>query len=129
MLKKDDWRLRNDVEYLKKASINPTNAEEMCKYTPHLKHCTFCFEPVQNNLHHWWFVPCDLSCCICEECYHDLRKHFGWKQLDGWDIEWFARCPKCEEILHIISSKHYVYECSKCYTLYSKDLNDSLKLD
>ena len=29
-----------------------------------------------------------LSCCICEECYHDFKEDFGWKKLDGWDIEW-----------------------------------------
>lgn len=71
MVEKDDWRLLNDVEYLRKANINPTDGEEICRHAPHLKHCEFCLEPVQDNLHQWWFVPTDLSCCICEECYNE----------------------------------------------------------
>lgn len=124
----NDWRLFNDVEYLKKAYINPTDGEEICRYAPHLKRCEFCLEPVQDNLHQWWFVPTDLSCCICEECYNDFKEHFEWKKLDGWDIEWFVRCPQCGEVLRIISSEDYVYECSRCRRLFSEDLNDSLEL-
>lgn len=88
MIEKDDWRLLNDVEHLKKAEINPTDGEEICKYAPKLKYCGFCLTPVQDNFHQWWFVTRDLSCCICEECYNDFKEIFGWKELDGWDIDW-----------------------------------------
>lgn len=124
----NDWRLFNDVEYLKKAYINPTDGEEICRYAPHLKRCEFCLEPVHDNLHQWWFVPTDLSCCICEECYNDFKEHFEWKKLDGWDIEWFVRCPQCGEVLRRISSEDYVYECSRCRMLFSEDLNDGVEL-
>lgn len=129
MFKKDDWRLLNNTEHLKKVSINPTNGEEICKNAPHLKHCEFCFEAVQDNPHQWWFVPIDLSCCICEECFHDFKEDFKWNHLDGWDIEWFVRCPHCGEILHTISVGEYPYSCPKCHTLYSTDLNDCSQSD
>lgn len=74
MVEKDDWRLSNDVAYLKKAYINPIDGEEICKHAPHLKRYEFCLDPVQDNLHQHWFVPEDLSCCICEECYNDFLR-------------------------------------------------------
>ena len=50
MTAKDDWRLlHSDVEYLKKAELNPTDGEEICRYTRHLRCCKFCLEPVQDN--------------------------------------------------------------------------------
>ena len=65
MTEKDDWRLLNlDGEFLKKAYVNPTDGKEICKYAPQLQHCEFCFEPVQDNPHQWWFIPVNLSCCI-----------------------------------------------------------------
>lgn len=88
MTEKDDWRLQNDADYLKKAEINPTNGEEICQHAPQLTRCRFCFAPVEDNFRQGWFVPVDLSCCICEECYHDFCKMFAWKKLDGWDIDW-----------------------------------------
>lgn len=91
MAEKDDWRLlNNNGECLKKAYINPTDGEEICKHAPQLRRCEFCFEPVQDNSHQWWFIPIDLSCCICEDCFHDFKEMFEWKKLDGWDIEWGA---------------------------------------
>ena len=84
----EDWRLLNDVEFLKDKYLNPTDGDEITKYAPYLKACIFCFEKVQDNSHQWWFVPEDLSCCICEECYNDFKSSFHWKKLDGWDIDW-----------------------------------------
>lgn len=88
MIEKGDWRLSNDVQHLKKAEINPTDGEEIHRHAPHLKYCEFCFEPVKDNPHQWWFIPLDLSCCICEDCYHDFKELFAWRKLDGWDIDW-----------------------------------------
>lgn len=88
MIEKDDWRLRDDVEYLKNKGINSTDGEEITQYAKHLKKCIFCWEEVQDTPHQWWFIPEDLSCCICEECYNDFWELFNWKELDGYDIEW-----------------------------------------
>lgn len=80
----------NDVKCLKKAYINPTDGEEICKYASHLERCEFCSELVRNSPYQWWFVPVDLSCCICEECYNNFKDEFEWEKLDGWDMEWFV---------------------------------------
>lgn len=88
MPEKNDWRLRSDVEYLKQACLNPTDGEEICRYAPYLKRCEFCFEPVEDDPHQYWFLPVDRSCCICEECHRDFKEVFGWRKLDGWDLEW-----------------------------------------
>lgn len=88
MVEKDDWRLTvNNGKSLRKACINPTDGEEICKHAPQLKKCAFCLEPVQNDPHQWWFIPIDFSCCICENCFNDFKKMFEWKKLDGWDID------------------------------------------
>ncbi len=89
MIEKDDWRLLvNNGESLRKASINPTDGEEICKYAPKLKKCAFCLKAVQNDPHQWWFIPNDFSCCICENCFNDFKEMFEWKKLDGWDINY-----------------------------------------
>ncbi len=88
MGEKADWRLLNDVEYLRDKCLNPTDGEEIAKHAPELKTCIFCFEKVQDSCHQRWFVPEDVSCCICEECYHDFKTMFHLKKLDGWDIGW-----------------------------------------
>ena len=93
MIEKDDWRLLNDVEYLKNQYINPTDEEELTKYADHLKKCIFCWDKVNDNPNQRWFIPDDLSCCICEKCYNDFKEFFNWKELDGWDIDWTKK-PK-----------------------------------
>lgn len=90
MVLKDDWRLLNDAVYLKGQYINPTDGEEIFKHAPHLKKCIFCWDKVCDSSYQAWFIPEDMSCCICEECYRDFKEMFAWKGLDGWDINWGA---------------------------------------
>ena len=129
MVEKDDWRLQiNDVEYLKNKYINPTDGAEITEHMPYHKKCVFCWDKVENTHHQWWFMPEDMSCCICEECYNDFKDLFEWKPLDGWDIDWTLRCPKCGAELNIISSQDYIYECESCKVLYSEDFEDEFEL-
>lgn len=89
MPEKDDWRLSvNDGKSLKKACLSPTDGEEICRRASQLKRCAFCLEPVQNTPHQWWYIPIDLSCSVCENCFNDFKEMFEWKKLDGWDIDW-----------------------------------------
>lgn len=88
MVEEHDWRLLNNVDWLRGKNINPTDGEELCANAPHLGKCIFCWDAVKNNRHQFWYIPEDLSCCICEECYKDFKEDFKWKELDGWDIEW-----------------------------------------
>lgn len=88
MAEKDDWRLLNDVGYLKGKSINPTCGAEILQKSNYLKRCIFCWDKVDDTDYSFWFVPEDISCCICEECYNDFFDMFEWNELDGWDINW-----------------------------------------
>ena len=83
-----DWRFLHVGHDLKRKEINPTDGEEIGYYAPNLDHCAFCRTRVQYTRRQRWFVPTDLSCCICEECFYDFREMFQWRELDGWDIKW-----------------------------------------
>lgn len=129
MIDKDEWRLQiNDVEYLKNKCINPTDGAEITEHMPYHKKCVFCWDKVENTHHQWWFMPEDMSCCICEECYNDFKEMFEWKALDGWDIDWTLRCPKCRTELTLVSNQDYLYKCEKCKVLYSQDFEDEVEL-
>ena len=84
----DDWRLLSVDDSLKKKEINPTDGEELGFHAPYLDHCAFCWTQVEHTRYQHWFIPTDLSCCICEKCFYDFREIFQWRELDGWDIEW-----------------------------------------
>lgn len=91
MIGKNDWRLlHSNLPHLEMACINPTDGEEIHRNAPYLEHCIFCLESVQNCSHQQWFLPVDLSCCICEACFKDFEEMFHWKKLDGWDIDWIV---------------------------------------
>ena len=50
MIEKDDWRLLNDVEYLKNMYMNPADGEEIVGHTPYLKRCILCFDDHTNTI-------------------------------------------------------------------------------
>ena len=80
--------LPDHVRRLKEAALNPTDGEEIFRNAPYLTSCEVCLKPVCDSPHQRWFLPHDLSCCICETCYHDFREAFKWKEIDGWDTDW-----------------------------------------
>lgn len=69
-----------------------------------------------------------MSCCICEECFNDFKDMFHWRKLDGWDIDWTLRCPKCKTEPKVICNQDYVYACENCQTLYDETFDDELEL-
>ena len=76
MVEKDDWRMLNDVDYLENMEINPTDGEDITKYVPNLKKCIFCWNEVRDDRHQFWYIPTDISCCICDNCYYDFKEQF-----------------------------------------------------
>ena len=84
----EDWRLLNETEHLRGRELNPTDGEELSLHAPRLKICAFCWDPVCNDPRQWWYITTDLSDCVCQRCFQDFRADFGWKLLDGWDIDW-----------------------------------------
>lgn len=100
MIEKDDWRLLNDVEYLKNKEINPTDGEEIAKHAPYLKKCIFCWNKVQDNPHQWWFIPTGMSWLdfvgnlyseIIDDRYHSSGKQFVIPLTDVQKQELFER--------------------------------------
>lgn len=87
-VEKDDWRLFNEVESLKDQSFNPTSGAEIFSKAPRLKKCIFCWDEIDQTNNSIWFIPEDISCCICKNCHDDFKEMFRWKDLDGWDIDW-----------------------------------------
>ena len=88
-LESDDWRLLSvDVDELMYRDINPTDGGELGLHARHLTHCAFCWTQVEHKRHQRWYLPTDLHCCICENCFRDFRELFHWNELDGWDMEW-----------------------------------------
>ena len=129
MAEKDDWRLLiNDVEYLKDKEINPTDGFKIEIHFPYLKECIFCEDKVACYPHRRWFIPTDISCCICEECFNDFKAIFHWKELDGSDIDLTLRCPKCKTELDVNGCQDYPYFCENCNTLYDYKFDDELEL-
>lgn len=53
---------------------------------------------------------------------------FHWRKLDGWDIDWTLRCPKCKTEPKVICNQDYVYACENCQTLYDETFDDELEL-
>ncbi|MDE5618912.1 MAG: hypothetical protein K2I80_00085 [Ruminococcus sp.] len=88
MVEKDDWRLLNDVDDLRSIELNPTDGEDIFANAPHLKHCIFCLDLVNDDKFQFWYIPVNISCYICENCYRDFKDMFMWKILDGYDIDW-----------------------------------------
>ena len=125
MVEKDDWRLQNDVEYLKNASMYPKYSKEIIEHAPYLNKCIFCGEKVRNTPpNQWWFIPRDISCCICEECYNDFYEMFHWRQNWMGGIlygPYIAHCLKCGAKMTMFADRDYVYKCEKCKTLYDEN--------
>ncbi|MBQ6796459.1 MAG: hypothetical protein IJP10_00440 [Clostridia bacterium] len=82
----------------------------------------------KDSLSQRWFITEEMDCCICEECYRDFKEMFIWKKLDGYDIDWSLRCPKCGTKLKTICNEDYVYECENCNVLYDESF-DELQLN
>lgn len=87
MVEENDRRLLNDRDHLEGIYLNPTDGEEIERHAPDLRACIFCRQRGRGTPHQRWFVPEDISCCICEECCNDFKERFHWKKPDGWDLE------------------------------------------
>ena len=129
MIEKDDWRLLNEVGYLKGKNINPTRGVEISKRARYLKKCAFCWDKVDTKMNLCWYVPEDMSCCICDDCYDDFKEMFEWKKLDGHDIDWTVLCPRCRQKLKVTSIPDYLYLCPDCNMLYDENFVDELELN
>ena len=123
MIDKNDWRLLNDVDHLRGAYINPTDGEEILQNAKHLDHCVFCYDAVNNDRHQFWYVPENISCCICESCFKDFNEMFKWRLLDGYDIEWTLK-DTIDTYIQRIKMHHIKYTGMIPYSKISSDLKE-----
>ncbi len=80
MIEKDDWRLRNQEDYLLCKTLH------LCKWKP-LKeewdhdHCEFCWNKFSNlpDTINEGYTTEDRRYWICPNCYDDFKEMFKWK--------------------------------------------------
>ncbi len=74
----NDWRLRNQEDYLKSEVLIKSKYKKPSEKWDH-DHCDFCFEKFSENdgdLHEGYCTK-DKRIWICEECYEDFKEDFN----------------------------------------------------
>ena len=80
MLEKNDWRLLNQKEFLMNAKLKKTDYTKPSDKWDH-DHCAFCWDKFSENNsdQHEGCCTTDKKYWICEECFNDFKKMFGFK--------------------------------------------------
>ena len=79
---KDDWRLNDQIKYLYQKKL------VFSRFFPHGDvdhvHCEFCFSKFSNEPEdlHDGYCTLDQYYWICNECYHDFKDMFQWKEIE-----------------------------------------------
>jgi predicted transposase YbfD/YdcC len=81
MVDKNDWRIRNQQEYLYGLTL------KYKKFVPNMtdhEHCEFCWEKIMGNdsldVVKEAFTTKDESHWVCKVCFHDFKEMFSWKE-------------------------------------------------
>ena len=77
MISKDDWRLMDQINYLKDKKLRYTKCCKSCENKTH-EHCEFCFVKFDNK-NPYGYCTLDNYYWICENCFNDFNKMFEWK--------------------------------------------------
>ncbi len=80
MREENDWRLRNQEDYLKNKTLIKVECRKPSEKWDH-DHCDFCwakFSEYDGDIHEGYCTK-DESIWICEECYEDFKDMFEWK--------------------------------------------------
>lgn len=80
MLKKNDWRLTNQDNYLKNKELTYANYKPYSPKWDH-DHCAFCndtFSEYGSDLHEG-YCTLDNYHWICVKCFNDFNDMFKWK--------------------------------------------------
>lgn len=78
MVDKNDWRLTNQINYLKDVKLKYKNYALMV--TDH-DHCEFCWTKFDED-NCYGYCTIDMYHWICEECYNDFKEMFNWELVD-----------------------------------------------
>ena len=77
MVNETDWRLTNQISYLKAKKLKYSSYEKHSNNGGH-DHCEFCFEKFHDKFQYGY---CTLDCYywICENCFGDFCEMFNWR--------------------------------------------------
>lgn len=77
---KDDWRLRNQTDYLLKEKLFLMTWKQTLPHWDH-DHCDFCFDTFSEcpeDLHEG-YATADQHRWICQKCFEDFKDDFMWE--------------------------------------------------
>lgn len=77
MTDKNDWRLRNQIDYLYEVELFLLNYQSKRSNWEH-DHCEFCWEKFEDA-NQKGYTTRDNYYWICTQCYNDFREMFKWK--------------------------------------------------
>ena len=80
MLKNNDWRLTDQMDYLFKADLLHMPYIKLSETLDH-DHCEFCWYKIQESSE-LFYCTTDKNFWICEKCYNDFKDMFQWRVLD-----------------------------------------------
>ncbi len=77
MVDKDDWRLTNQINYLKKVKLQHKKYVIGNSNSDH-DHCEFCWEKFEDGKDEG-YCTLDYYHWICEGCFEDFKDMFEWE--------------------------------------------------
>lgn len=77
MVNKNDWRLTNQINYLKGARLQYIKYNSDNPNWDH-EHCEFCWEKFENGKSYGYCTD-DKYYWICEKCFEDFKDIFQWE--------------------------------------------------
>lgn len=98
-MKSNDWRIRDQEDYLMGVSLNHKKfkstlpkilkpGDDIYKYNDH-EHCIFCWHKFMENCKNMEDCSTDGYCTpdgrtwICENCYEDFKELFKWTLVEA----------------------------------------------
>jgi hypothetical protein len=80
----DDWRLTNQENFLKGVSLTRKRYQKYREDWDH-DHCEFCWTKFSERPEdlHVGYVTLDNYHWICEDCFNDFKKLFGWHLVEN----------------------------------------------
>ncbi|MCI9307805.1 MAG: hypothetical protein HFI28_15255 [Lachnospiraceae bacterium] len=87
MIKKDDWRLRGQEEYLTNAKFLYEKFNALSQKGSHA-HCEFCWHKFMENpegikdCSQEGYCTVDGKYWVCKDCFQDFQDEFNWENIN-----------------------------------------------
>lgn len=82
----NDWRLRDQQDYLFQKKLSHCNYKQLSPKSDH-DHCEFCWKKfsLYDGDSHVGYCTSDKYYWICDECYTDFKEMFEWELVPCLD--------------------------------------------